>query len=864
MGIEGKGEVVRSRLLRALSESDARVRLIIGPAGYGKSTLARQFTASQSSPRAWLGIAPGSSDVASIAARVADCLDEIVPTSSLPLRTRLAATSDPGGEARVLGEIAAEATFPWPDGAWFVLDDYHEVQATSPIGEFLGVFALSSRAKLVVASRRRPAWVSERSIVYGETSEIGQSDLALDEDETKALLGHSASLVPHELLLLADGWPAVISLAAQVQWREREYSGFHQSLYSFFAEEVFRSLSSASRDGLPLLAGIPAVDPSIARTVLGGVADHVLQEAMAIGIMSAEGGAIRLHPLAKSYLSSVPCDPIETSRVARVAVDEYVKRGWWESAASVLEAFSDPSLLDRVFDEGLSQMLDAGQIETVRRLVRAGDGCVTGRSRYRKDVAEAEVELRAGNYASAQLLVAQVEQECPSENPGLLFSCHMIRGRCAHMLDDFSEAAQSFRSAAVVAPSDDEQREALWSALMCSIGLEEPSASELLGLLTASTHPPTSRDVLRLQTNRIMYQIRFGGTLDIATATRCAALLARTSDLFVTTGFRLVFAHALTLTARYDLALQQADDQAAAVRAFRLEFASPHVRIIRATALSGLRRYSDALEELSVALEEAERLGDTFSFQNHYSALVRTLVQSGEIKRAMRIAMPSVAGALPCMRGEVHAARALVLALDGAHGDAAELCSKVEQITRSTEARLVARAAGLVSSLRSSAGAAQTMSIATSLFGEAIRTGVVDPAVCALRAAPDLLAWSLSSPGIRDTVAHIVQRARDWDALVGSDNASAIALTGDAPDLTRREREVFDLLVSGCTNAEIADALVISRETAKLHVHHIYDKLGVRSRTALAVAARLQAIPQAASRALASSDSTAVSDQSVQ
>jgi DNA-binding NarL/FixJ family response regulator len=48
--------------------------------------------------------------------------------------------------------------------------------------------------------------------------------------------------------------------------------------------------------------------------------------------------------------------------------------------------------------------------------------------------------------------------------------------------------------------------------------------------------------------------------------------------------------------------------------------------------------------------------------------------------------------------------------------------------------------------------------------------------------------------------------------------------------LTPREREVHELLAQGLTNEEIANALYISHSTTKVHVKHIYDKLGVRSR----------------------------------
>ena len=50
-------------------------------------------------------------------------------------------------------------------------------------------------------------------------------------------------------------------------------------------------------------------------------------------------------------------------------------------------------------------------------------------------------------------------------------------------------------------------------------------------------------------------------------------------------------------------------------------------------------------------------------------------------------------------------------------------------------------------------------------------------------------------------------------------------------DLTEREMDVLRLLASGQSNPEIADRLVISRNTVATHVSAILSKLGVRSRT---------------------------------
>jgi DNA-binding NarL/FixJ family response regulator len=48
--------------------------------------------------------------------------------------------------------------------------------------------------------------------------------------------------------------------------------------------------------------------------------------------------------------------------------------------------------------------------------------------------------------------------------------------------------------------------------------------------------------------------------------------------------------------------------------------------------------------------------------------------------------------------------------------------------------------------------------------------------------------------------------------------------------LTRREREVLDLLACGSNNDRIAQALVISPQTARTHVQNLLAKLGVHSR----------------------------------
>lgn len=87
-----------------------------------------------------------------------------------------------------------------------------------------------------------------------------------------------------------------------------------------------------------------------------------------------------------------------------------------------------------------------------------------------------------------------------------------------------------------------------------------------------------------------------------------------------------------------------------------------------------------------------------------------------------------------------------------------------------------------------------------------------------------------------------VARGRRWVDPELKARAASLAARGPEVSLSRRERQLVALVAQGLRNREIAGKLGITEGTVKVYLNTIFDKLGVASRTELAIRAAEQGL----------------------
>lgn len=825
--------IKRPRLTRLLDNANARVLMLVAPAGFGKTTLAREWVGDR--PHVWYCGSTATADVAFLIAGLAEVVSELIPGAGDRAVARMRATGTPEQDAEILAELFAEDLADWPSDLWLVFDDYQFAMEADAPERFVDVLLRIAPVRLLLTSRRRPTWASARRLLYGEIYEVGRNELAMDHDEAAEVLAHRRGAAAAGLVALAEGWPAVIGLAALAEEVELPEGTLPQALHEFFAEELFQAAAPDVQAALCKLALAPRLDRGVTEFLLGERSADMIAEGLRLGFLTGRSETLEFHPLLRAFLETKSQGRASPSAADADALVRHLaaEQKWDDAFVLLTQRLSEPLFLD-VLEQGLRTILAEARIATLTNWVE-----LAHRRRIDApiiDLAEAEIAFLNGNREAAELLALRAARSLEECHP-MTSRAFCLAGASAH-LDYFNDRAKvHYAQARQASGTPHDLREAVFGELNVGLDLEAADVDDHLAELIELDDGSAASEI-RLAIARHQHAVRRStlvGTSDLFDAAE--HLLARVSDPHLVSSFYLSRAILLSLLGRYRDALATGLRCERYARDARLSFVVPHAKRARAVAELGLRHFTRCRQLVDWLEVDSERTGDVFVELESRLIRARMLIAQRMFAQARQV-LKNVPERFPFEgdRGEYLATLGLASACLGESDLAIELVGQALQITKAVEIQTLSPCVTAIVALRERQPDAEERS--SQAFQAVSRVGNVDSFVVAYRSYPALLSEVAKDPTVHVQLRVILEYAADTHL------AKSLGLANtERPrrsSLSRREREVLALVAEGLTNKEIAKTLFISEATTKVHVRHIFEKLGVRSRTEAALRARTE------------------------
>ena len=808
-----------------LDGSSSQIRMLIAPAGYGKTTLAREWLGEPERQDVWYRGGPATADVAALAAGVAEAVSGVVPDAGKRMRERIRATGHPEEDVDILAELFAEDVQDWPEDAWLAIDDYQFAMESAASERFVDLLTQLTPIQMLITSRRRPSWATARRILYDEIFEIDRRALAMEDIEARAVIDRGDDQIS-PVLARAMGWPAVIGLYGMKVSRGPANDPLPDELYDYFAQELFSELAPEDQIGLARLSFVRSFDRPLAATILEATAQRTVDEGLRTGVLTEPArGILEIHPLLASALRDHSFQDGESERIeARLVGQSLLELDLWDGAVELGIRFREPDLVTAALDRALERLVDLGRIATIVRWLDAAaslhcQGPVL-------DLAEAEVAFRVGHHRKAEELAGQAVRQLPYGHP-LTSRAHLRAGHGALLSSREAISVAHFDRAFESAATAAARREALFGLYSALSELDFPRASDVQRQLEAH-ESETVEDRLRQVAITLIAAARSGAISEaIVNVEPDLRLVETVSNPLISTAVLHAFTNNLTLNGSYARSLDVAEHLNEQLRRNRLDFGRPYAFIDLAAARLGLRHFAQALQDLHRAYEARPFGGDPHVECNVSALRCRVLLASGRLDDSVRACDPQRLAERPAapLYAEMLISRAVALASGGHSESALKLAEQAHDVS---PAALMVRV--LVPAIHAicDANPSNKDEAANAAWEAAVRLGNFDSIVVAYRAHPQLLV-NFASVGA-SALLGLLKSANDLQLAKKYGIAGAESARRGGGELTNREEEVLNLVAAGASNREVAQALFISESTVKVHLRHAYEKLGARSR----------------------------------
>lgn len=816
--------IERPRLLEKLDGSDARIIALIAPAGCGKTTLARQWVTGRNLAHAWYSVGPEGFDVAAVAARIAAAVSTILPGAGERMLTRLSVSTNPEAEAVLLAEFLAREIAVWPAGTRLVIDDYQALAVSTACERFVETLVRETPLRLLIASRNRPGWASSRLRLYGELFEIGREELEMTPEEARDVLAPVTDEEQRvQLVELCHGWPAVLGLAARAPGPSPPRDVLLDGLYDYFAEELFQSASPELQRLLCQISAAPYVTRNLLERLGGPPALDLAAAAERGGFFHrSEKGEQSLHPLLRAFLEQRLNERSDRVQLVDDLTQALLESERWDDVWQLIQDCDRPDLLPSLIESSLPTLLDGSRLPALESWIAFGRANSVVSPLL--DLAEAEVSFLSGEHTRAYALALQATHHFDDSSP-TRWRAHAIAGRSAHFSDRLDIALDHMRTARALTADRSAIQHCLWTEFLSAFELEDDDCKQIYQKLRQCDEGRVESLVRSAQASILLSEYVDCSGGDLSDVESARLLLDRVHPQ-VRTGFLMKYCDSLIRSARYSDAEVTLSELWSLLHDYDLSFGVPATYGARAMNAIGLRRYRHAELLLDAAESRANR--EDYSTEAQVRAL-RTMLALLRGDVCHDLTSSSNARAPKHVLGFSASIDALRLACHGDLKAAAAHASRAISTTRNCETHAMAALVHAIIAIQSASPRALTE--ISSAFSLVTRYRQWNTFVWAYRSFPEVLVRTASIPALALQIQPVLLSAHDRELAdrIGIPLPTH-ASTGNNTQLSQREREVLQLVADGLTNKEVATRLFISDVTVKVHLRHIYEKLGVRNR----------------------------------
>jgi len=307
-------EVRRDGLLERLERVRPTLVALVAPAGFGKSTLARQLLGHR--PGYAICDCSGIADDLDLARRLIPALAIESPDRVAALTQRELMLGDGGTSVSERVRLALEAWREPTGGTTLVFENAeHLAHAPSARDFFARLLAQRPHGRsIVICSRESLRLHLTRFAPPHEIMVLRAVDLAFDRDEIRAIFGaHVADdATLDRILAVSQGWPIAIFLvkrfAAEGRMEKllsRLDDVAFEELHDYLVDEVLSSLDQRTVDALFAAASIPRATPLDVSFALddAAIADEIAEFAKESPFAARNAdGTLAVHPLLASLL----------------------------------------------------------------------------------------------------------------------------------------------------------------------------------------------------------------------------------------------------------------------------------------------------------------------------------------------------------------------------------------------------------------------------------------------------------------------------------------------------------------------------------------------------------------------------------